>query len=201
MSEVTTSPIRQQPIQGNLVQQPDAEVGEELVVDEGSQQAVAVSSEQAPSFWDTNVHNQARIESANIPNDYFVSSKYGDWFAYTGLSTEDGVFGPNMDRNVNRLLGAAGSDMGELQLSVNGDSVSVPGLSLRELRMNQDKYPQFLVLGRPTSTASSDNFNLHVTYKESGKVLNQEETVLFVKNVAIPAITADMHNQAATEVA
>ena len=183
-----TSPIAPKPMQGNLTPQPDAEVGEELAVDEGTQQAVEVNFEHAPSFWDTNIHNQARIEGANTPSDYYMINQNGDGFAFTGRSTEPEILQPSIQSNVEKMIESANSDMGNLKIVYNGERIEVPGISLRTIRMNQDKYPEFMVLGMPNP--GTNQFNLHVTHKQTGHVLNQEEIALFLQNIVQPALMA-----------
>ena len=189
MSEgLATSPIKQQPMQGNFAPQPDAQVGQEVDVDESTQQAVEVSFEHAPSFWENNIHNKARIEGANTPTDYFMFNQNGDGFAFTGRSTEPEVLQPSIQSNVEKMIESANSDMGNLQIVYNGERIEVPGLSLREIRMNQDSYPDFMVLAMPNP--GTNRFSLHVTHKQSGHVLNQDEIALFLQNIVQPALMA-----------
>ena len=196
-----TSPIAAKPMQGNLAPQ-DAEVGEELAVDESSQQAAEVSFEHAPSFWESNIHNQARIEGANTPTDYFMFNQNGDGFAFTGRSTDPEVLQPSIQSNVEKMLTSARADCIEniLVENYNGETFEVPGMTLRTIRMNQDKYPNFLVLGMPKTVRVKDEetgeikfeqkFSLHVTYKPTGEVVKGDNMIKFITNIVQTALMA-----------
>ena len=186
---VTSELTRQQQMQGNIAATQDPDVVENEVVNESQTVAQPISSEQAPSIYvNPNMHTIAWLEASDANPMYDkVDPQSEDRFRFTGRSIAPEVLQDRVSANANTVVTAAKSDVGALEISVNGQHVEVPGMSLRTIRLNQDKYPDFIVLGMPN--LSTGKFNLHVTDKATGYALNQEQLIMFVNNVVLPALS------------
>lgn len=186
--EVATSPIRPQQMQGNLAQQADAENGQQLNVEDGQTPEPQYSAKSAPSFWDpSNKYATVRFESSNLTNAVRKVNPNNDEFTWTAESIAPDVLQKQVTENTETVKAAVLSDIGALELTVNGEQLEVPSMSLRQIRLNQDKYPDFMVLGMPNP--GTGRFNLHVTDRATGYALNQEQLIMFIQNVVQPALT------------
>ena len=181
---VTSDLTRQQQMQGNLAATQDPDVVQNEVVDESKTTEQPVNSEDVPPiWWNENVHTIVRNELANT-NIGKTDPRSGDVVSILGRSFKN--LEKSVEDNALTAVTAARSDIGALELSINGKNVEVPGMSLRTIRLNQDKYPDFIVLGMPN--ISTGKFNLHVTDKQTGYALNQEQLIMFINNIVRPAL-------------
>lgn len=184
---VTSDLTRQQQMQGNLAATQDPDVVEKEIVDESQTVEKPITADDAPSVWNENIHTLSRREQA-ATTFYKTDPRSGDMVGITGRSIAPDVLQGSVSANADTVVTAARADIEPLEMTVNGQHVQVPDMSLRQIRLNQDKYPDFLVLGMPNP--ANGKYNLHVTDRQTGYALNPEQLVMFVNNVVRPALAS-----------
>ncbi|MCR5265990.1 MAG: hypothetical protein K6E29_05290 [Cyanobacteria bacterium RUI128] len=185
MSLISSFLTKKQQMQGNLAALKDPDVVEQEIVDESQTVEKPIKSSDVGSLLNENRYTKTRFEqSSTTYNKVYEPS--GDLTAITGCSIAPDVLNNSVSNNANTVVGDTRADIGAIKFVVKGTAIEIAETSLRTLRMNQDKYPDFQVRAM---NIAKNRWIPHVTDLTTGYALNFEQTLMFINNVALPALT------------